>query len=94
MLTNDFASENSFETRRTIPELVSLGDVPLDIEIVLDQRVMTLGEILGLRAGSILTLAKPAGEPLDVMVSGELFGHGEIEVSHDNVGLRISGLAA
>jgi flagellar motor switch protein FliN/FliY len=87
------APQCNVEPLRRIPELGSLGDIPLDIEIVLAQCVMRLKEVADWQPGSLLTLTRPAGEPLDVFVSGELFGHGEIEVSHDNFGLRITGFA-
>lgn len=82
------------EEAQPIAELGFLGDVPLEIEIVLDRPVIMVSEVAAWEPGSILILNKPAGEQLEIFVSGELIGHGEIDVSHDNVGIRITGLAS
>ncbi len=82
------------EPSRVLPELGPLVDVPFDIEIVLGLSAMRLKDVTTWEAGSLLTLNKAAGEPLEVYVSGELFGYGEIEASYENVGLRITNVVA
>lgn len=65
-------------------------DVPLEVEVLLDQREMPLGEILELESGSIVKLTRSAGENLDVLVGGTLIGVGEIVVSETCIGIRLT----
>ncbi len=77
------------------PEKVSmdlLRDVNLDIKIELGRAKMNLDEILQLRRGSVVTLDKLAGDPVDVYVNGRLVARGEVLVLNDNFCVRIAEL--
>ncbi len=71
-------------------EAVVLADVPLEVEIELDRRTMTLREILDLAPGSIIPMTKIAGDYLNVYVAGAPVGRGEVVVLEKNVGVRIT----
>jgi flagellar motor switch protein FliN/FliY len=47
-------------------------------------------EILGLEEGEILVSARSAGENIDVYIGGVLFGHGEVVVIENKIGIRIT----
>jgi flagellar motor switch protein FliN/FliY len=81
-------------TTPVMPELALMSDVPMSVEVELDRRVVKLLEVLELRAGTVLPLTKPAGEPLDIYVSGARLGNGEVVVFNENFGIRITSLAS
>jgi flagellar motor switch protein FliN/FliY len=67
------------------------ADIPIDVEVELDRKAMTLGEILDLNLGSVVKLTRSAGENLDLLISGTLVGYGEIVIIEDIMGVRITG---
>jgi flagellar motor switch protein FliN len=77
------------------PEKVSmdlLRDVTLDLKIELGRTRMHLDDILQLRKGSVVTLDKLAGDPVDVFVNGRLVARGEVLVLNDNFCVRVAEL--
>jgi flagellar motor switch protein FliN/FliY len=66
------------------------GDVPVEVEIELDRRMMRLREILDLASGSIVAFSKTAGDYLDIYVGGAPVGRGEVVVLEKNVGIRLT----
>lgn len=77
------------------PEKVSmdlLRDVTLDLKIELGRTRMNLDEILQLRKGSVVTLDKLAGDPVDIYVNGRLVARGEVLVLNDNFCVRVAEL--
>jgi flagellar motor switch protein FliN len=71
-------------------EIGPLGDVPVEIEVELDQRVMTMRELLRLEEGSVIETARSAGENIDIYIAGVLCGSGEIVVVENALGVRIT----
>ena len=67
-----------------------LNDVALDVRIELGRTEMLLEDVLRLGAGSVLALDKLAGDPVDVLVNGQLVAHGEVMVLDDNFCVRIT----
>ena len=65
-------------------------DVPLDVEVELDRKVMTVRQILELAAGSVIQMGRSAGENIDIRVHGTLVGFGEIVIIEDSMGVRIT----
>lgn len=69
-------------------------DVVLDIPVRLSMEVgstnLSIRRLLQLNKGSVLELARPAGEPLDVLVNGTLVAHGEVVVVNDKFGVRLT----
>ena len=51
---------------------------------------MTVGETLELRQGSIITLNRMAGEPVDLLVNGTPIARGEVVVIDEQFGLRVT----
>ena len=54
---------------------------------------MTIGETLALGPGSIVTLNRLAGEPVDLLVNGKPIARGEVVVIDEEFGLRITEVA-
>ena len=92
-VTAEVGAKDLMPATTVMQEIARASDVPMDIQVQLDSRFMKLSEVLELRDGSVLALTKPAGEPLDVFVSGALLGSGEIVVFNENFGVRITSFA-
>jgi flagellar motor switch protein FliN/FliY len=71
-------------------DLRRLGDVPLEMSVEIGRTQMTVGDTLDLRAGSIVTLDRLAGEPVDLLVNGTPIARGEVVVVDEQFGLRVT----
>jgi|GEM_PF-2001880 len=69
-----------------------VSEVPLELSVEIGRTQMTVGETLDLRAGSIVTLDRLAGEPVDLLVNGTPIAHGEVVVVDEQFGLRVTGI--
>jgi flagellar motor switch protein FliN len=69
-----------------------LKDVDLDLRIELGRTQMYLEDVLKLKRGSVVTLDKLAGDPVDVFVNGRLVARGEVLVLNDNFCIRVTEL--
>lgn len=78
----------------TAGELNNLKDVELDLRIELGRTELLIDEVLKLREGSVVTLDKLAGDPVDVLVNGRLVARGEVLVLNDNFCVRIAEILA
>lgn len=67
-----------------------LADVLIDFEVRLDERVMSLREILELERGNVIRLKRSAGENIDILAGGTVIGSGEVVVIEDTIGVRIT----
>jgi flagellar motor switch protein FliN/FliY len=66
-----------------------LLDVSLQVSVELGRARMTIGDILALRAGSVIELDKLAGEPADILINGTLIARGEVVVVDEKFGVRV-----
>ena len=64
--------------------------VPVDLTVEMGRTRMTVGETLELRQGSIITLNRMAGEPVDLLVNGTPIARGEVVVIDEQFGLRVT----
>jgi flagellar motor switch protein FliN/FliY len=71
-------------------EIAPLGEIPIEIEVELDRRVMSTREVLQLEEGSVITTMRSAGENIDIYIGGVLCGSGEIVVIESTLGVRIT----
>ncbi len=53
-----------------LAEVAPFADVPVEVVIELDRRMMRLRDILELGVGSIIPMTKTAGDYLDLYVAG------------------------
>ncbi len=67
-----------------------LADIPIEATVELGRTKLTLREIMDLADGSIISLDKFAGEPLEVKVGGQTVAIGEVIAVDDCYGIRIS----
>ena len=71
-----------------------LRDVDLNVRIELGRTQMFLEDVLKLKRGSVVTLDKLAGDPVDVFVNGRMVARGEVLVLNDNFCVRVTELLA
>jgi flagellar motor switch protein FliN/FliY len=71
-------------------EIGHLSDIPVDVDVLLDRKKMTVREILSLDQGSVIKMARSAGENIDIYVGGAMLGSGEIVIIEETVGVRIT----
>jgi flagellar motor switch protein FliN/FliY len=71
-------------------DLRRISGIPMELSVEIGRTQMTVGETLALRPGSIVTLQRFAGEPVDLLVNGTPIATGEVVVVDDKFGLRIS----
>jgi len=69
-------------------------DIPLDVSVELGRVQMLIKDVLELATGSIVELERVAGEPIDLMVNGQLLAKGEVVVIEDNFGIRITEIVS
>jgi flagellar motor switch protein FliN/FliY len=71
-------------------DLRRLSAVPVELTVEMGRTRMTVGETLELRQGSIITLNRMAGEPVDLLVNGTAIARGEVVVIDEQFGLRVT----
>lgn len=67
-----------------------IEDVPLELSVEVGKAHKLVKEIIDFSVGSIIELDKQAGDPVDVIVNGQLIAHGEVVVIDESFGVRIT----
>lgn len=65
-------------------------DVPLEIAVELGRTKLLVNDLLKLGQGSVIELTKFAGETLDIMANQKLIARGEVVVSNEKYGVRLT----
>ena len=73
-----------------IDEIAHFADMPIDVEVELGRKIMTIREILNLNVDSVIRMPRSAGENIDILAGSSLIGFGEIVIIEDAVGVRIT----
>jgi len=71
-----------------------LSEVPVELAVEIGRTQMTIGETLQLRPGSVVSLNRLAGEPVDLLVNGKTIAHGEVVVIDEEFGLRVTDIVS
>ena len=80
-----------------VPEIDSVAvesrrmtaDVPLQLVAVLGKKTLSMKELLSLKMGQVLDLARPVNEQVDLVAGGKLFARGELVDIDGKLGVRI-----
>jgi len=72
------------------PGLDLVLDVPVSLSVEIGRATMTVRETLGIGPGSLITLNKLAGEPVDLLVNGKRIARGEVVAIDEQFGLRVT----
>ena len=73
-----------------LQEIAGLADVPIEVEVQLGHKILSISQILELGPESVIRMARSAGDDIDILVGGTLIGYGEIVIIEDAVGVRIT----
>jgi flagellar motor switch protein FliN/FliY len=65
-------------------------DVPVELAVEVGRTTMTIRETLAIMPGSIISLDRMAGEPVDLLVNGRRIARGEVVAVDEEFGLRIT----
>jgi flagellar motor switch protein FliN/FliY len=69
-------------------------DVPVELSVEVGRTTMTIRETLAITPGSIISLDRMAGEPVDLLVNGRRIARGEVVAVDEEYGLRITEVVA
>jgi flagellar motor switch protein FliN/FliY len=83
-------SESMSEPMTPVDEIADLADVPVEVEVQLGNKILTIAQILELGPESVIRMPRSAGDNLDILVGGTLIGYGEVVIIEDAVGVRIT----
>ncbi|MGO0121705.1 FliM/FliN family flagellar motor switch protein [Desulfothermobacter acidiphilus] len=83
-----FAAEKTWKPQVTTA-LELLQEVTLELTALLGRSTLTVQELLGLREGSVIRLDRVAGEAVDLLLDGQVFGRGEVLVINDRFVVRL-----
>ena len=75
-------------------DLGRLQNVPVELAVELGRTRMTIGDALALGIGSVVTVGRLAGDPVDLLVNGRVIARGEVVAIEEELGLRITEIAA
>lgn len=67
-----------------------LNDVTLEVIVELGRTDLSIERLLRLKKGSVITIDKLSGEPLDVRVNGKLAARGEAVIVNEKFGVRVT----
>ena len=75
-----------------LTQMDRLGDIFVNVRAELAQTTLTFSELLDLEKGSIIQLARPTGENIDIYAEDVLIGWGEVLVTDGAMTVRIADL--
>ena len=75
-------------------DLDFIMDIPLEVTVELGRTTMPIFDLLQLGQGSIVELAKVAGEPLEILVNKKLIARGEVVVVNEKFGIRLTDVVS
>jgi flagellar motor switch protein FliN/FliY len=70
------------------------SNIPVNVSVELGRSKISLKEIFELTEGSIIELDRLVGEPLDLVVNGQVVAQGEVVAIDNNYGLRVTRVTA
>lgn len=93
--TDNDADEQSFSAAANRPKnLEVVMNIPVRLSMEVGHTKMSIRSLLKLGKGSVVELARMAGEPLDVLANGTLIAKGEVVVVDENFGIRLTDVVS
>ena len=65
-------------------------DVPVELAVEIGRTTLTIRETLAIAPGTVITLDRMAGEPVDLLVNGRRIARGEVVAIDEEFGLRVT----
>lgn len=95
----DDVHQVSFETlqasstgEKVIHDVGLIMDLPVQVMVELGRTRMSIGELMGVERGAVIELDVKAGDPLRLVVNGCLLAMGEVVISNDRYGIRLTDI--
>jgi flagellar motor switch protein FliN len=66
----------------------------VELAVEIGRTRMTIGQTLELRPGSVVSLNRLAGEPVDLLINGKPIARGEVVVIDEEFGLRVTDVVS
>lgn len=88
-----FSSQSSLSSSDAMSGFDWLLDIPTDVDFVLGETTLSVGECTKLSIDSVVRLKQHAGSDIEIRVGGRQFGAGEIVIVDDNVSLKLASIA-
>lgn len=73
-------------------DLKFIKNIPVTITGVFGRRMLKVKDFLALKKGHVLELDKFAGEPIDLYMNGRHIARGEIVITNDRYGIRLTDI--
>ncbi len=70
--------------------LAALSGLALPVEVRIGSASMTVGELLRMGAGAVVTLDQPVDEPVEVLIGDRVVARGELVSVGEEMGVRIT----
>ena len=67
-----------------------IKDVKIPLQVVLGETEVTVEQLATVGEGTIIQLKSLAGEPVDLLASGEKIAKGEVVVIDESFGIRVT----
>ena len=75
-------------------DLARVLDVSVELKVEIGRTTMTIRELLDLAPGTVITLDRMAGEPVDLVVNGRRIARGEVVAVDEEFALRVTEVVA
>jgi flagellar motor switch protein FliN/FliY len=75
-------------------DLARVLDVSVELKVEIGRTTMTIRELLDLAPGTVITLDRMAGEPVDLLVNEKRIARGEVVAVEEEFGLRVTEVVA
>lgn len=70
-----------------------LDSIDVSVSVVVGQAATTLGQLMRLKEGEVLTIDRKVEQPIDIIVNGNIVGRGQLVVVGDDFGVRVTEVA-
>ncbi len=70
------------------------NNIPVGVSVELGRSQVSLKEVFELTEGTVIELDRLVGEPLDLVVNGQVIAQGEVVAIDNNYGLRVTSIVA
>lgn len=77
---------------KIIHDMGMIMDLPVQVMVELGRTRMSIGELMGVERGAVIELDVKAGDPLNLVVNGCLLAMGEVVISNDRYGIRLTDI--
>ena len=66
-----------------------IKNVQVSLDVIVGEAKISVGELFGLKDGSVVSIDRDASEPLDLVLDGKVVAKGYLVAAGDNFGIQI-----